>query len=238
MVHTTKMNTKQQNKLRRIRSKEKKRINGIKSAVNILNDCGESEKKYVDPMLKIFTFLENICESRKLMMSMIIYKDKKIPQSVKDKMLTRMEEIKNDYNTFTSADNFPESFKNEVGPELEKLFKDAECLMSLDKLPELSTKEVDALTKSNHIEKYQKEYHFDDKTDRMVVLNIMFSNIDKLANELDIDRKYIELLKKFEPVIIIFEQFTRDIIENKNTIFPNQKIKEEIRRVACFAGAQ
>ena len=62
----------------------------------------------------------------------------------------------------------------------------------------------------------------------MKTLDVMFTNIDKISDELDIDKKYVQLLKKYKPIIFIFEQFTNDVIENKNTIFPNQQIKEEL----------
>ena len=84
------------------------------------------------------------------------------------------------------------------------------------------------------IEKCEKKYNFDGKTERMKTLNVMFSNMDEIADELDIDRNYIKLLKKYQPIITIFEKFTDDVIKNKNTIFPNEEIKKELIKLGII----
>lgn len=78
------------------------------------------------------------------------------------------------------------------------------------------------------IEKYEKKYIFDGKTERMKTFSIMFENMDEVAKELNIDENYIKLLRKHQRIITIFEKFTDDVIQNKNTIFPNEEIKEEL----------
>lgn len=141
-------NQKQTRKLRRIRRRETQKINALKSGINEFDKYSDQEKKYVDPMLKAFIFLEKICASKKLMTSILINKDKKMPQPIKDKMAELMEEIKNDYKTLTEAEKFPESFKKEMDSLVEGFIKDIEILMKADKLPEFSKKEMDSLIKS------------------------------------------------------------------------------------------
>ena len=108
---------KNKRKLKRIRRKEKHRINEIKTVVDELkNNDNNTIKEYVGPMINMFTLLEKVSTSKKMMMSILINKNKKIPQTLKEKMMKLMDEIKNDYDTMTKAEKFPVSFKREIDP--------------------------------------------------------------------------------------------------------------------------
>ena len=59
------------------------------------------------------------------------------------------------------------------------------------------------------------------------VWDTMIANVDRMK----LDERYVALLKKYKPIITIFGHFINDIRRDKNTIFPNELVKTEIKKL-------
>lgn len=80
----------------------------------------------------------------------------------------------------------------------------------------------------DNYEKFEKKYNLGSDDSVLDVIKILLDNIDDIAFELHINKKYINLVKKYKHIIIIFETFIDALIKNKSTVYPNDKIKKEL----------
>lgn len=72
--------------------------------------------------------------------------------------------------------------------------------------------------------------------EKMIPLSVnkFFDNFDAITQKLNINESYLEMLKKCKKIILLHENFFIDLIKNpnKDTIYPNDEIKEEIKKLS------